>query len=335
MANEERDDRGSSASAGDRPVDGAADGASTRCGFVAIVGRPNAGKSTLLNQLLGEHLSIVTPLAQTTWVPVTGILTRDGAQAIFLDTPGLLSDPKDLLHRSLLEAVAVGVRDADVVLLLLDPDRPADAAGREVLAAAVRAAPGPALVAVNKCDRAPEGAVAREEAWSRDVLGVDARRISASTGEGVEALWAAIAERLPPGPFLYPEDDVATAPVRFFVGELVREAVFETFRQEIPWSVLPRVEDFRDPVREGDRTYIGVTLHVERASQKGILIGEGGRTIREVGTAARARIEAFLGTPVYLELWVKVLPRWRKKRGELRRMGLPVPDDPGRTGTRP
>lgn len=303
----------------------------TRCGFVAIVGRPNAGKSTLMNALLGEHLSIVTPLAQTTWVPVTGILTRGETQLVFVDTPGLLSSPKDLLHEALLEAIAAGTRDADAVLLLLDPTRPAPEEERLRLATAARGGRGGAVVAVSKCDVATDQAVEREAAWSRDVLGEEPIRVAAPSGEGLDGLVAALAAAVPPGPFLFPEDELATAPVRFFVGELVRETVFELFRDEIPWSVLPKVESFRQGDEKTGRTYIGVTLHVERASQKGILIGEKGRTIREIGTRARAKIEEFLGEPIFLELWVKVLPRWRKKRGELRRLGLPVPEvDRGR-----
>lgn len=307
-------------------------GEGTRAGFVAILGRPNAGKSTLMNALVGQALSIVSPKAQTTWVPVRGILTTDEAQMVFVDTPGLLSDPADRLHLSLLEAVARGVQEADVLLLLLDPTRPADAAARELVAAAVGRAPTriPRIVAVSKVDVATEESVKTEARWAREVLGADALRLSASTGEGLPSLVSALAAALPPGPFLYPEEEVATAPVRFFVAELVRETVFESFREEIPWSVLPRVEEFRDAGSSGEgggRTYIQVHLHVERASQKGILVGEGGATIRDLGTKARRKIEAFLGEPVYLELWVKVLPRWRKKKGELRRMGLPVPEE--------
>jgi GTPase len=304
----------------------------TRCGFVAIVGRPNAGKSTLMNALLGEHLSIVTPRAQTTWVPVKGILTRATSQIIFVDTPGVLSNPSDLLQHALLEAVAQGVRDADAVLLLLDPLWKLSDREREVLRESVSAGGRPLVVAVNKVDEAPEGAVDREVAWAREALGVEPHRISATTGEGTEALVLDLERRIPAGPFLYPDDEVATAPVRFFVEELVRETVFEMLHDEMPWSVLPRVEAFREGGTGGEgRTYINVVLHVERASQKGILVGEGGRTIRKLGMDSRRKIEAFLGEPVFLELWVKVMPRWRRKKGELRRMGLPVPE--GRHGS--
>ena len=316
---------------GEPPQEGAGGEEASRCGFVAIVGRPNAGKSTLMNALLGEHLSIVTPRAQTTWVPVKGILTGQGAQIIFVDTPGVLSNPSDLLQHALLEAVAQGIRDSDAVLLLLDPLWTLSEAEREVLRRSVVAGGRPLVVAVNKVDEAPGDAIDREVAWALDALGVEAHRISAATGKGLDALLRDLEASVPEGPFLYPEDEVATAPVRFFVEELVRETIFEMLHDEMPWSVLPRVEAFREGGTGGaGRTYVNLVLHVERASQKGILVGEGGRTIRKLGVESRRKIEAFLGEPVYLELWVKVMPRWRRKKGELRRMGLPVPE--GRHG---
>jgi GTPase len=309
------------------PETGEARTGPTRCGFVAIVGRPNAGKSTLMNALLGEHLSIVTPRAQTTWVPVKGILTRPREQIIFVDTPGVLSNPSDLLHHSLLEAVTQGIRDADAVLLLLDPLWNLSGTERDVLQRMVTAGGRPLVVAVNKVDEASAVATEREAAWARGALSVEPLLISATTGEGLESLVQGLVAHLPEGPFLYPEDEMATAPVRFFVTELVRETIFEVLHDELPWSVLPRVEAFREGGTDGGgRTYINVVLHVERTSQKGILVGEGGRTIRKLGTESRRKIEALLGEPVYLELWVKVMPRWRKKKGELQRMGLPVPE---------
>jgi GTPase len=303
----------------------------TRAGYVTILGRPNVGKSTFLNAVLGERLSIVTARAQTTWAPVTGILSRPHEQLVILDTPGLLSDAESLIHQSLVETVGAGVRDADVLVLLLDPNRPATEAQREALRAVAGVCRGPLVAAVNKCDVAAEGDLLREEAWAQSLGAVSVHRISAERGDGVEALMDEVAELLPEGPFLYPPDEISTAPVRFFVGELVRETVMERLRDEIPWSVLPKVETFRSggsgEQRDG-RTYIEVILHVERASQKGILIGEGGQMIRTIGAESRAKIERFLDEPVYLDLHVKVLPRWRKKKGELKRMGLTVPDEP-------
>jgi GTP-binding protein Era len=293
---------------------------------VSILGRPNAGKSTLMNAMLGERLSIVSPKAQTTWLPVTGIWTEGGSQLVFVDTPGLLSDPADLLQASLIEHVASSVRDSDLAVLVLDPLHPVREESWNALMTILRAARVPVIGVITKTDLARPEQVDRErERVEKELLGALAIPVSAVTGHGMEALVAALREGVPEGPFLYPEDEIATAPVRFFVGELVRETVFESMEDELPWSIFARVEDFRDPVEPGGRTYIGVTLHVEKASQKGMLIGERGTRIREIGTVSRGKIEAFLGVPVYLDLWVKVLPRWRKKRGELRRMGFNVP----------
>lgn len=296
----------------------------TRTGYVTILGSPNVGKSTLLNRLVGERLSIVTPKAQTTWRRITGILTEGDCQAIFLDTPGVL-EPRDLLHRAFLGIAREAVREADILLVILDPTRPLDPGRRERLASLREECAAPVLVAVNKIDAADPEAVAREEEWARKALSPEGtHRISATSGEGVGELLAAIRERLPSGPFLYPPDDLATEPVRFFAAELVRETIFERFRQEIPYSVFCEVEEFRE---EDKRTYVQVNIVVERASQKGILIGDKGTAIRELGRQSREKLEHFLGRPVYLDLWVKVLPNWRKKRGHLRRLGFHVPDD--------
>jgi len=310
----------------DIPDETNAPAAATRCGVVSILGRPNAGKSTLMNAMLGERLSIVSPKAQTTWLPVTGIWTEGGSQLVFVDTPGLLSDPADLLQASLIEHVASSVRDSDLAVLVLDPLHPVREESWNALMTILRAARVPVIGVITKTDLARPEQVDRErERVEKELPGALAIPVSAVTGHGMEALVAALREGVPEGPFLYPEDEIATAPVRFFVGELVRETVFESMEDELPWSIFARVEDFRDPVEPGGRTYIGVTLHVEKASQKGMLIGERGTRIREIGTVSRGKIEAFLGVPVYLDLWVKVLPRWRKKRGELRRMGFNVP----------
>lgn len=295
----------------------------TRAGYVALIGRPNAGKSTLLNALVGERLSIVTAKAQTTWRKVTGILTTETCQIVFQDTPGLL-EPGDLMQRALVAQAREALRDADLLLVVLDATRSLGDAPRARLAEAVNESPAPRVVAVNKVDAATEAAVDAELAWARSHLGVEGIRTSGLRGDGREALLERIESLLPESPFLHPPDELAVEPVRFFVAELVRETVFESYRQEVPYAVLPRVEEYRS---QGDRTYIQVTLFVERASQKGILIGDRGSAIRELGRASREKIEHFLGEPVYLDLWVKVLPGWRKKRAALRRMGFSVPED--------
>ncbi len=294
----------------------------TRAGYVALVGRPNAGKSTLLNRLIGEHLSIVTPKAQTTWQRVTGVLSVGDDQLIFLDTPGIL-EARDLLQRSMLGAALEALAEADVVLLVADTTRPPTARDAERLLGALAESSAPLFVALNKVDAAPPEAVAAWESWVEERLG-GARtvRISALDGSGTDTLLALLREALPEGPFLYPEDEIASEPVRFFVAELVRETIFEQFRQEIPYSVFCHVEEFRE---SQDPVYIQVVIYVERKSQKGMVIGQKGRAIRAIGEAARPKIETFLGRRVYLDLWVKPLRAWRKNRAYLGQLGFRVP----------
>ena len=216
-----------SSSPAGRTPDGASEGASaTRAGYVALVGRPNVGKSTLMNALVGEKLSIVTPRAQTTRERVTGILSTDAAQIVFVDTPGLL-EPGYLLQEWMLEQAMRALEDADLVLLLLDATRP-DELPPEHAQARLRGRPE-VIVAINKVDEGTGDAVAQLEAWVADALPeAQPLRISAATGAGLEDLLAALVARLPPSPFLFPADDIAIQPVRFFVAELIRETLFET-----------------------------------------------------------------------------------------------------------
>ncbi len=303
------------------PTDPASSTGTTRAGYVVLAGLPNAGKSTLLNALVGEHLSIVTPKAQTTWEKVAGIRTEAGAQMVFLDTPGIVSSPQ-LFHRSMLSVAERARSEADVALGVVDGTSPGSPAERQALLDFLGRCRCPAAVAVNKADQArfdpvPAGALAR-------TLQVPAFAISARRSTGLDPLLAFLHSKLPEGPFLYPEDDIATAPTRYFVQELVRETVFENFRQEIPYSVAVRVEEFREGE---DPVYIAVGLYVERKSQKGMLIGKGGAGIKAVGERARPRIEHFLGRRVYLDLWVKVWQGWRRKKEGLMAFGYRIPDD--------
>ncbi len=292
-----------------------------RTGYVALVGRPNAGKSTLLNRMIGEHLSIVTSKAQTTWQRVTGILTVGSDQLVFLDTPGLL-EARDLLQRAMLGAALEALAEADVVLLVVDATEPPTPKDRERILGALEDARAPIHAALNKVDAAPRAALAAWEGWIGEHLAVPVHRVSALEGTGTDALLEALRADLPEGPHLYPDDDIATDPVRFFVAELVRETVFEQFHEEIPYSVICRVEEFRE---DREPVYIRVVVYVERKSQKGMLIGKGGAAIRALGTAARRKIEHFLGRAVYLDLWVKPLKSWRRNRAHLGRLGFRLP----------
>lgn len=293
-----------------------------RCGYVTLLGAPNAGKSTILNALVGEDLSIVASRPQTTWRRITGILTAGTTQLVFLDTPGVVAG-RSLLDRSLLHSVRQAVREADVLVLLLDPRAPLGGAERAALAGIAAESPGPRIGVVNKVDAVRSRAVEAEARWLAGEGVSEVYRVSARKGTGLGVLLDALRRELPPGPFLFPADEIASAPERFFVGEIVRGAIFEQYSDELPYASICSVGEMRDA--EGGKRYVQVTVYVERASQKGILIGRGGRAIRRLGTAARGRIEDFLGGPVYLDLWVKVLPGWRRKPAELRRFGLPVP----------
>lgn len=293
-----------------------------RTGYIALVGRPNVGKSTLMNAMLGEKLSIVTEKAQTTWQRVTGIATTADVQMIFLDTPGLLV-AKDLFQKSMLGEALAALREADVVLLVLDAGRPLDAAATAAMREILYGSSAPLIVAVNKVDVAPHSAVQGGLRWA-EALDARAFAISALSGTGLEELREALVSSLPQAPFLYPADEIASEPVRFFVAELVRETIFERYRQEIPYSVVCRVEEFRE---NQEPVYIAVGVFVERESQKGILVGKAGAGIRELGGDSREKIEHLLGRPVYLDLWVKTLDGWRRKRDDLARLGFHVPDD--------
>ncbi len=289
----------------------------TRAGIVTVVGKPNAGKSTLLNRLIGQKLSIVSPKPQSTRDRVVGILTRDDTQLILLDTPGLL-DPHYDLQRVMRAVSRTAIDDADVILHLIDATEPSfESLGA---AAGLPSQPrAPIITAFNKIDRL---SAANLQSLRNEQPG--ASFISAANGDGVPRLLARLTESLPESPFLYSEDDVSTQQTRYFAAELVRETALEQLDDEVPYSVAVEIEEFRE-----DRTpvYIRAVVYVERESQKRIFIGSGGAKIRDIGRGARAKIEALIGSTIYLDLWVKVLPNWRKTPSALTRLGYHVPQD--------
>ena len=293
----------------------------TRAGFILLAGLPNAGKSTLLNRLVEERLSIVTPKAQTTWRRVAGIRSEESVQMVFVDTPGLL-ESGSLMHRSMMAEVMRGAADADCAVLVVDGTESHGEGAWKLLSSFLEGLSCPVLLAVNKADedRYDPGRGEALAAGDR----IETMEISAKTGKGVPALLEWVRAQLPESPFLYPDDELASAPTRFFVEELIRETVFEQYHQEVPYAVAVRVDEFRE---SQNPVYIGATIHVERNSQKGILVGKGGVGIRRLGGEARRKIEHFLGTSVYLDLWVKVWAGWRKKREGLKSLGFPLPDD--------
>lgn len=294
---------------------------SFRAGFVALVGLPNAGKSTLLNALIGARLSIVTRKAQTTRQRVLGIHSDAGHQAIFIDTPGLL-EPRTLFQRSMRDEAARAVTDAEVIVLVVD------ASARSGLEHAERWRPPhgvESVLCLNKtgalspADR--DGLLARfagEGSWAEILL------TDAVSGAGVPELREEILSGLPESPPYYPEEDLSTAPLRFFAAELIRETCLERLSDEVPYSLAVRIDEFREATQP---VYIGATVFVERDSQKGIVIGKGGRTIREIGSRARVKIEEFIDSRVYLDLRVKVLRNWRRNAGKLKLLGYLTPKD--------
>jgi GTP-binding protein Era len=295
-----------------------------RAGFVAIVGRPNAGKSTLLNALLGRKLSIVTPKAQTTRHRVLGIVTAPTYQAILLDTPGLLRDRGNVLDHRMQAAIGRAQSDADAVVAVVD----ASVAEGAVIAAATELAarldrPGapPALLLLNKTDKLTGDAVNALKAAIKDEgVALPIASASALSGAGVAAAADWAAAQLPESPPLYPRHLVGDAPERFFVAEIVREKIFLQFRDEVPYAATVSVDEYRERAPPA-KDYAAVTIHVERDQQKGILIGAGGQALKRLGAAARADVEAFTGRPLFLELSVKVAPKWRSDERAVRQFG--------------
>lgn len=314
-----------------------------RSGFVAVVGRPNVGKSTLINRLLGQKIAIVSPKPQTTRNRLLGILTREEAQIIFLDTPGIHA-PLHKLGEVMVETAAAALPDADLVLWVVDVAARPNDEDRQVAQVLAQAGRGmPVIVALNKSDRLqPEHVRDNTAAYAALAPAAETLLVSATRGDNLDLLVAQIAAALPPGPLLYPEDQVTDQQLRFMAAELVREQVLLNLRDEVPHSVAVVVDRFEerdapDPAQQPGEvpapgaargmTYISAVIYVERDTQKKILLGKEGGMIKRIGWAARQNIEELIETRVYLDLWVKVRPRWRTNAEELRRLGYALPKD--------
>jgi GTP-binding protein Era len=309
-------------------------------GFVAVVGRPNVGKSTLMNAYLGQKIAIVSEKPQTTRNRLLGILTRDDAQVIFVDTPGIHA-PLHKLGEVMVETAVRAIPDADVVLFMVDASVPPT--GEDALVAdAIRERGGdlPVVMALNKIDLLPKGEPAapavgpggghlpspeipHAEAYLALLQPAAWLPVSATQGDNRGELLNLIISYLPPGPRYYPEEQVTDQQTRFITAELIREAALRRLHQEVPHALAVVVDEFKR--RSEDMTYISATIFVERDSHKGIVIGQGGRTLKAIGRTARVEIERLVDTRVFLELWVKVRPKWRKKEEELRRLGYAMP----------
>jgi GTP-binding protein Era len=304
-----------------------------RSGYIALAGRPNVGKSTLLNRYLGQLVAAVSPRPQTTRRVQLGILTLPNAQAVFVDTPGLHL-PQHQLGKALNLAAQEAIADADVLLALFDI---AVAPTKEDRLVADRLGLMPErparLAAINKIDLAPKSQMeARSLAYRSLLPSWEFWEISATRGDGCDALLARLLELLPEGPAYFPEDQVTDSGERDIAADLIRAAAMRRLRQEVPHSLAVRVEQFEERGERGAR--IAATIFVERESQKGIVIGRGGEMLKAIGSEARAEIEAMSGRSCYLDLRVRVLPDWRSDPRALAEFGFRVPPDdkkPGRS----
>jgi GTP-binding protein Era len=291
-----------------------------KTGHIALAGAPNVGKSTLLNALVGQHLAIVSPKPQATRLPVTGIRTDGDTQFIFHDLPGLL-DPGYLLQSRMRELALDTAARMDLVLQL-HPAAEAPAPPFERLAGITQPLGVPTLTVYTKGDLLPP--------FRRSALELEAPVVAEAGDQGLARLLDRIRPLLPEREFEFDPEAIGTQPLRFFVVEYLREAAFALLQDEVPYSFTAEVEEFREAERP---MYIRVTLFVERESQKAIVIGRNGQTIKALGAHARGRLEELIGAPVYLDSWVKALPNWRKHSGALARFGFPPPAGAAATRT--
>ncbi len=291
-----------------------------KSGFVAIIGKPNVGKSTLVNYYVGEKVAIVSPKPQTTRRAIRGILTRDDAQIVFVDTPGI-HKPEHKLGRMMVESATRAINDVDIVVFVVDGSRMPNAEDVRIGRMLNERCTAPVLLALNKMDLLKPIAVQTiTEAFWALVNHADWMRISATRADNCDKLLAQITARLPEGPELYPADQITDQNLQAMTAELIREQVLRETREEIPHSVAVAIEQWED--RSETLSHITATIYVERDSQKGILIGAHGGMLKQIGQAARVEIEKLVGHQIYLELWVKVWTKWRENEGSLRELGL-------------
>jgi GTPase len=295
-----------------------------RSGAVAIVGRPNVGKSTLINRILGQKIAIVTPKPQTTRKQQLGIYTEEHGQILFVDTPGL-HKPQHKLGEFMVGVAEEALRDADLILWVLDISAEPQEADKYIAHTVNRFRGNtPVILALNKVDLVDENTrEARLTTYGELADNEAAVLVSAANGSGVKELVAYLLESLPLGPRYYPADQVSEANMRFIAAEVIREKIILNTEQEIPYSVAVEVNEFKE--RSETLTYIGANIYVERDSQKGIIVGKNGTMIKSLGSAAREELAEILGTQVYLDLHVKVLKNWREDEALMRRLGYRIP----------
>lgn len=286
-----------------------------KAGFVSIIGKPNVGKSTLMNQLVGEKLSIITSKAQTTRHRIMGIISGEDFQIVYSDTPGILN-PQYELHRTMMKFVSTSLEDADLILFVADPY---EKYNDEPFINAVVHAQVPVVLLINKLDLM-DGRLLQEttEYWKNIINPKEVIAVSAMEGTNVDQLLDKVLDYMPEHPAFYPKEEMTDRPERFFVAEIIREKIFNNYKREVPYSCEVTVQEFKETE---EIIRIRVVIYVERTSQRAILLGHKGERIKKVGIQARKDIETFFGKQVYLEQHISVEPDWRKNAGKLGRFG--------------
>ncbi|MEN3046439.1 MAG: GTPase Era [Candidatus Hydrothermales bacterium] len=289
-----------------------------KSGYVSIIGRPNVGKSTLLNALIGEFISIITPKPQTTRVNILGIKTTPNYQICFYDTPGMLNKVKYELHKTMIEEIKKVIENSDLLILMVEPV-PKIGDIEQKLIELIKNSKKEAILAINKIDTVSKNEILPViDLYSKLNLFKEIIPISASTGDGLDILEQKVVELLPYGEALYDSEDLSDKPMRFFVAEIIREKIFNLYGEEIPYSSAVEVEEWRE---EQNKVYIRAIIYVEKDSQKSIIIGKGGEKIKKIGTLSRIDIEKKLNKKVFLDLWVKVKENWRSDPNFLKKLG--------------
>jgi GTP-binding protein Era len=303
---------------------GEGEGTATRCGFVALIGAPNVGKSTLVNALVGAKVTIVSRKVQTTRALIRGILVENNAQIVLVDTPGIFA-PKRRLDRAMVLTAWTGAHDADLVCVLLDAKLGIDAEADTILTTLANVA-HPKLLVINKIDLVPrEKLLALAKAANDRLKFEETFMISALSGDGIDDLKQTLARLVPAGPFHYPEDQMSVAPLRHLAAEITREKIFQQLHQELPYQSTVETDSWTD--RKDGSARIEQTIFVERESQRKIVLGKGGATIKSIGAEARKEIAEITGQPVHLFLFVKVRENWGDDPDRYREMGIEFPKE--------
>ncbi len=288
-----------------------------RSGFISVVGRPNVGKSTLVNAVVGEKIAAVSDKPNTTRNRILGIRNLPDAQLIFLDTPGI-HKARGKLGKVMVQAAMSAVREADVILMVVEVNEPFGKGDTFI----IESLPKPAILLINKIDKIKKGEILKIIDQSRKYQDkfLEIIPISAAMADGIPELLAAIRNHLPPGPKYFPDDMITDQPERFLAAEFIREKIFNLTHQEIPYKIAVSIEEFEE-VPEKQLIRISAVIYVERSNHKGIIIGKGGEMLKEIGSQARADIERVLGSKVFLELWVKVSENWTDRENLIRDFG--------------